>query len=133
MAFCVYYITATLPGSWIAETPSLKSKFLALWMAFYVFPVDCTENNELTYQRCVHEKEILLDVCQLVVSLQCCCNEYGSVHPQRVLLQTEGAHNQDRANILKASAILALSTFKPKLMPLDERWAGNHQEIYDDM
>lgn len=38
-------------------------------------------------------RENLLDVCQLVVSIECRCNEYGSIHTQRVLLQTWNAHN----------------------------------------
>lgn len=36
-----------------------------------------------------------LDVRQLVVSLQGSCNEYGSIHPQRVLLQTNDAQGDE--------------------------------------
>lgn len=44
-------------------------------------------------------KENLLDVCQLVVSLQCCCNEYRSIHTQRVLLHTYDAQNSNNVEI----------------------------------
>ena len=51
--------------------------------------------NQLNVQRLwadsVYERDSL-DVCHLVVSLQGCGDEYGSIHTQRVLLQTEDAH-----------------------------------------
>lgn len=51
-----------------------------------------------------------------MVSLQCCCDEYGSVHPQRVLLQTEGAHSQDR-----------LQTFAKANLQRFQRWVRLNQ------